>query len=77
MHLISISLFSRKYHIPLSSTECIIYALDKMARACKDRNNQPTTLETKQQIRASTTKLSRKKRGNQIINNSRRIAQLA
>ena len=61
MHLISISLFSRKYYIPLSSTECIIYALDKMARACKDRNNQPTTLETKQQIRASSAKISKEK----------------
>ena len=47
--------------MPLSWTECIIYALDNMARACKDRNNQPTTLETKQQIRASTAKLSKEK----------------
>ena len=52
---------SRKDYMPLSWTECIIYALDKMARACKDRNNQPTTLETKQQIRASTAKISKEK----------------
>ena len=50
-----------KDYMPLSWTECIIYALDNMARACKDRNNQPTTLETKQQIRASTAKLSKEK----------------